>query len=124
MFLVKITFFILYLHAFGPFSYVRVGAWVGITFTTAFYVTITAYQLVVGIPKPDETLFEHQSMDMAQNKETIILMWVQSIGGLIIDLWILIMPLFEVAKLQMPKRRKFGVVSIFFTGSLSVRFII
>ena len=42
----------------------------------------------------------------------------QSIVGLVIDLAILILPIVAVTQLQLPRRRKIGVILIFMTGLL------
>lgn len=42
----------------------------------------------------------------------------QSVVGLVIDLAILVLPVTAVMQLQLPRRRKIGVVLIFMTGVL------
>ena len=42
----------------------------------------------------------------------------QSIVGLVIDIAILVLPIMAAMQLQLPKRRKLGVILIFVTGLL------
>ena len=96
--------------------WLRICAYIGLVVTTAFYFGMTVAQFTFGTPRPGETWYSHQQ---TQNETNSLKMSVpQSAVGLAIDLYILILPMMAVSKLQLPLRRKIGVALIFMTGLL------
>lgn len=110
---IKITFFIAYRQIFGPLRWMRIGALLGAIITTLFYIIITVCYFVFGTPRRGATW-----VSASREKFIIHFSVPQSAVGLVIDLYILILPIVAVSKLQMGTRRKVGVILIFTTGLL------
>lgn len=116
MLFVKVTFFLLYLQLFGPMRWLRICAYIGAVFTVIFYFGMAVAQLIFSTPRHGETWLSHQD---THNENLAIAMSVpQSAVGLAIDLYILILPIIAVSQLQLPIRKKVGVMLIFMTGLL------
>ncbi|MCJ1392999.1 hypothetical protein MMC18_005871 [Xylographa bjoerkii] len=112
----KATFFFMYLSIFGPMQWMRTSAWLGLLVNTGFYLAVLIANMIFSTPRPG------QSWQQAAVSEqgTLALSIPQAVGGLIIDLYILALPIIAVSKLQLPPRRKFGVILIFMSGALAV----
>ena len=92
----------------------RISAWLGLLVNTGFYLAVLVANMIFSTPRPG------QSWQQAAVSEqgTLALSIPQAVGGLIIDLFILILPIVAVSKLQLPPRRKLGVILIFMSGAL------
>ena len=112
----KNTFFIMYLYIFGPLRWLRLCAYVGAAITTAFYTGMTVASFVIASPRPGETWAEH--LYGKEIRKSIDLPIPTSSFGVVIDLVILVLPITAVMQLQLPTRRKIGVILVFMTGSL------
>jgi hypothetical protein len=66
-------------------------------------------------PRPGETLSSRLQTTSA-GSDSLALSVPQSVVGLAIDLYILILPIIALAQLQLPRRRKVGISLIFMTG--------
>ncbi|KAL8730200.1 MAG: hypothetical protein Q9181_004751 [Wetmoreana brouardii] len=111
----KVTFFIMYLHIFGPLQWLRLCGYAGVVFTTISYGTFTILAFVFDTPRRGETWFSHES---ANEQLALSLSVPQSVVGLAIDLAILVLPIIAVMQLQLPTRRKVGIILVFMTGVL------
>ncbi|MCJ1382008.1 hypothetical protein MMC17_005120 [Xylographa soralifera] len=112
----KATFFFMYLSIFGPLQWMRISAWLGLLVNTGFYLAVLVANMIFSTPRPG------QSWQQAAISEqgTLALSIPQAVGGLIIDMFILALPIIAVSKLQLPPRRKLGVILIFMSGALAV----
>ncbi|MCJ1285460.1 hypothetical protein MMC26_004800 [Xylographa opegraphella] len=112
----KATFFFMYLSIFGPLQWMKVSARLGLVVNTGFYLAVLVANMILSTPRPG------QSWQQAAFGEqgTLALAIPQAVGGLIIDLFILALPIIAVSKLQLPPRRKLGVMLIFTSGALAV----
>ncbi|MCJ1401458.1 hypothetical protein MMC11_004671 [Xylographa trunciseda] len=112
----KATFFFMYLSIFGPMQWMRIASWLGLLANTGFYLAVLIANMIFSTPRPG------QSWQQAAFNEqgTLGLSIPQAVGGLIIDLYILALPIIAVSKLQLPTRRKVGVILIFMSGALAV----
>ena len=115
---IKITFFIMYRQVFNPMRWMRVSADLGAVLTTVFYTVITVCEFIFATPRRKETWVSHS----ITRPERLNILFVApiSVVGLAIDIYILILPIVAVNKLQMPARRKVGIMLIFMTGLLYV----
>ena len=93
--------------------WMRIGALLGAIITTLFYVSTTVCWFVYATPRNGATW-----VSASREKFIINFSVPQSAVGLVIDLYILILPIVAVSKLQMGTRRKVGVILIFTTGLL------
>ncbi|MCJ1394806.1 hypothetical protein MMC18_007686 [Xylographa bjoerkii] len=113
----KLTFFIMYLSIFGRWRWLRINAYIGAGFTIVFSGALTIMQFVCATPSAGETWLSHQ---VSQNEQYALAVSVpQSAVGLAIDIYILVLPIVAVSKLQLTTRRKIGIMAIFMTGFLA-----
>lgn len=82
-------------------------------FTVTFYASATVVQFYFSTPRPGESFFTHQ-----HGKEALKLSVPLSAVGIVIDIYILVLPIAAVWRLQMAKKRKIGVCLVFGTGSM------
>ena len=137
MMFIKITFFFLYLQIFQPMRWLRICAYIGAVFTSLFYLAMTVVLFISSTPRPGETWFSHLAHQNHLTSDTAAPQAVgdpavpqvagdigitQAVVGLAIDIYILVLPIIAVSRLQMPTRRRIGVMLIFLTGLLFVRF--
>lgn len=114
MLFLKATFFIMYLDIFYLMRWLKISAYIGGIITALFYGTMTVCYFIFATPGRHETWVEHQT---ARGQRLDLDVSVpQSCVGLVIDLYILVLPILGVAKLQIPTRRKVGVMWIFMSA--------
>lgn len=116
----KLTFFLLYLQLFRPIVWLRYASYVGATFTVLFYTALIIYTLAVTTPAPKQS-WQEASQRPAQKavlRPTVGLACV----GLVLDIFILVLPITGVSRLQLSRKRKIGVISVFLTGGMWVNY--
>lgn len=114
--LIKSSLFIQYYLLFRPLRWVRISVWIGATISTAFYVAVSITAFVLESPWPGESLLEG------------ILSWhylkfaqfsiPTGVVGMLVDWYLLILPIPAVWTLQMSTAKKLGVLIVFMTGGL------
>lgn len=114
----KTSFFILYLTLFEQLRWARICSWIGLVFTALTYSVLTICVFTFATPRRGESWFAHQTSP--GEKKTLELSVPQSIIGLLIDLWILIIPIIGVSGLTLTWQRKVGVMLIFISGIMYV----
>ena len=82
----------------------------------AFYTTTTILQFVFASPKPGETIGQH--LQNARKDKTVALSTPLASAGVIIDLYIFVLPIAAISKIQLPTRRKIGITIVFMTGAM------
>ena len=112
----KLTFFLLYFQVFRPLRWLRISAYLGAVLTCAFYGAATIAQIVFEVPKHGETWLEY-ALSGKSNKGTTLSIPLAAVG-LGIDIVLLVMPIAAVVGLQLPKKRKMGIIFIFMFGIL------
>lgn len=118
MMVVKLTFFLLYLHIFYQNKKLKFYIWAGAFLSTAFYMSVAITQFIFATP-PNGMSLKNYYFTPRFNKTTILSVPMVAVG-LGIDLYILVLPIGGVMQLHMPARRKIGVCVIFITGILFV----
>lgn len=113
----KNTFFIMYLHIFRILRWFRICAYLGAAITTTFYISTTVAILVLTTPRRGETWAGHLSTKEERLAINVVPIATSSFG-VVTDLAILILPMIAVLPMQLPIRRKIGVVCVFMTGLL------
>ena len=114
--LIRISFFIMYLDIFSLARGLKIGAWVGGIITTLFGVVMTILSFVCATPFPHESWLAQKFTERA---ELIVkFSFPQSGIGLAIDVYVLILPIIGVSRLQMRLRRKLGLILIFMSAIL------
>lgn len=108
---------VLILRLFGPIRWARWLIWGGIAITTIVYTALSIFILSNCVPKKGQiwsyTTY-YGTCTMAQERNSM----VNGVFGLILDLYILVIPLRLVSNLSLPLKRKLGVMGVFLTGLL------
>lgn len=114
--LIKSSLFIQYYLLFQPLRWLRISVWIGVTISATFYVAVSITAFVLNSPWPGESFLED------------ILSWhylkfaqfsiPTGVIGMLVDWYLLILPIPAVLALQMSTARKLGVLIIFMTGGL------
>ncbi|KAL2038596.1 hypothetical protein N7G274_008644 [Stereocaulon virgatum] len=116
MLFTKITFFIMYLDIFHLMRWLKISAYIGGFVRVLFYGSMTVFYFVLSTPGRHETWFEKLQ---GRGQHYILAFNIpQSCGGPVIDLYILVLPILGVIRLQMPIRRKVGVILIFMSATM------
>lgn len=117
IFFAKLSIFLLYLRTFYPSRWTRYLTYFGITVNLIVYSGTTIAFGALCVRRPGETWIQDQ-MTRRCSYNTRAVGYTQGIFGVISDLFIFILPLPVIWGLQMPTKRKVGVIAIFATGLL------
>lgn len=114
--LIKCSLFIQYYRLFRPWRWVRISVWIGATISVVFYTAVTVTGFVLNSPWPGESFLE----DIMSWHYLKFLQFSIPTGviGMLIDWYLLILPIRAVLMLQMSPEKKFGVLILFMTGGL------
>ena len=113
MLFTKVSFFIMYLDVFHLMRWLKISAYIGGLLTALFYGAMTVCSFIFA-PAPHQTRVENgMTHDQALSLDFSV---PQSCVGLVIDLYILILPILGVLRLQMSTRRKVGVILVFLSA--------
>ena len=106
----------MYLYIFKPLRWFRVCTYKGAAITTTFYIATTVAMFYFTTPRVGETWAERLvTKEFNRSKDLPV---VTASFGVVIDLVILLLPMFAIMPLQSPKRRKIGLICVFMTGLL------
>ena len=92
----------------------RWAIYLGALLTTIFYIAATTAQAVLLTPGPGLSYTSITAMNPAVPE----LSYAIGVFGIVSDFYILALPLAGVLQLQLPKRRKIGVMLVFLTGGV------
>lgn len=114
--LIKSTLFIQYYALFWPLRWVRISVWIGATLSTVYYAAISIVAFVLASPWPGESMLEgilswHSTAYARFSTTTFVI-------GMLVDIYLLVLPIKAVSTLRMRTRKKIGVVVVFLTGTL------
>ncbi|TVY33145.1 hypothetical protein LOCC1_G007537 [Lachnellula occidentalis] len=113
----KLTFFVLYLQLFRPRKGLVRWIWGGALFTTCFYIATSITQFYYLIPGRGQTWIGKVGLNPNGRYATVGI--VASCFGVVSDFYIFFLAAVGIWQLQMPKKRKLGIISIFATGLLT-----
>jgi hypothetical protein len=112
----KLSLLLLYLQIFRPNVRLRYCIYLTIGLISIFYsATFIAYA-VLSIPRPGQSQLE--AMLSVNTARDIPLGITQGVVNVITDFLIFCLPIPVVWKLQLPRRKKVGVLAMFMTGLL------
>ena len=98
--------------------WLRINIYIGAILLTIFYWSFTIALIVFASRDPRDSWVELSlSQRRVDSHKTNLPM---AVGGLIIDIWLLVLPLVAVYRLQLHKTRKVALIIVFSTGSLLV----
>lgn len=87
--------------------------------TTIFYLAVTVILLVLMTPKPGMSFFEALiKAFMTKASPALNTTFAMSYFNIFSDIYIIILPISAVMRLNLGKRRKFGVIIVFLTALL------
>ncbi|KAG8157018.1 hypothetical protein KVR01_013008 [Diaporthe batatas] len=121
----KCTLLAFYLRMFGPKQTARNMAWAGVVVIVIFYVVSLIFLLIQcipvdkGLPGVDPMKWEERASNNRCGRRSIDVSAAQGIFGAAADLYVLAIPINSVLALNLPKKRKVGVLGIFLTGLLA-----
>ncbi|KAL8992609.1 MAG: hypothetical protein Q9169_006965 [Polycauliona sp. 2 TL-2023] len=116
--LIKSSLFIQYYTLFWPLRWVRISVWIGATVSTLFYAACAIAAFVLNSPWPGESMLDallswHYS---AFSRFSVAI----GVVGMLVDLYLLILPIKAVMGLNMRASKKIGCAIVFLTGTLAV----
>lgn len=120
---IKMAVLALYRRIFGPVRLANTLIWAGLVFTLGFYLSLVIAFCATSIPRASDYAsggWLSLTYDARANYYAEPLAATCGIVGAILDLYILIIPIYFVWNLRMSTKNKLGVASIFFTGSVYV----
>lgn len=109
---IKLTFFILYWNIFKSVRWLRIATIVGGTVVVGVYLISTFASLIASTRRPGTTWVESLANCLLCKKIGIALV----VFSLVSDVYILILPIFGVVRLQLRPRQKFGIIMVFMSG--------
>ena len=116
--IIKLSLFILILHIFSSLRWLRILVYVGVTLNMIFYFSGTIALVALGSPHNGQN---YLGLDVAGERavarsKTIGV--VQGVGNVVSDFYLLLVPLPVVWGLQLPLKKRVGILAIFGTGLL------
>ena len=116
IFFAKTSLFLLYYRVFAPKKLIRMFIIIGIIFAFVIYILIFI-PLMASLCAPHVGQ-EWDLMVLKKCRRALAFGVVQATTNLIIDLYILALPIPVVLQLQLPTKKKIGILAIFMTGLL------
>lgn len=114
----KTAILVLYRRIFSPVRLANVLIVSSIAFTVVFYVSMAVAFIVGVVPRSVDYAAQLSAADAERAlRLSPPLTAACGLVGLIIDVYILIVPFFFIWDLNMPVKRKVGMSAIFITGS-------
>lgn len=90
--------------------------WIGVTISAAFYVPVTILAFVLNSPWPGESFLD-DTLSLHRHKFDILNI-PTGVIGMLLDWYLLILPVPAVLALQMSTTKKLGATIVFMTGGL------
>ncbi|KAI9656910.1 MAG: hypothetical protein M1821_003549 [Bathelium mastoideum] len=115
--LIKLSLFIQFYSLFYPLRYVRLCVYIGAPLLVAYYASVTITAFALGSPWPGESLLDDfLSWHYKKFSQFSI---PTGVIGIIVDWYLLILPMPAVWSLQLSSAKKIGVMLVFMTGGLA-----
>ena len=111
---IKLTLFLIYWQIFWVLKWIRIAIYIGAGFTVLFYTTTSITLFILATPWPGETWFEHSMSAIMWKADTLLV--VLTIGGVLINITLLALPIRAILKLQMPVARKVRIGILLLIG--------
>ena len=111
MLFAKAALFLLYYRIFSLDHWTKIAIYVGLSITFLLYITTGVANLALCTPRRNENWNSNQRCRRAG-----VLDPVQGAFGLVSDLYIFILPLPTLSRLQMLHKKRTGVTAVFLTG--------
>lgn len=115
---IKLTFFLFFWEIFQSLTWARIAIWFGAGFSTVFYTITLALHAYFSIPEKGQTFLTHALTH--QEHQDLTLSLPSAAISVVIDLYILVLPLIGIWTVRLNVKRKLGVSVIFLTGLMYV----
>ena len=92
----------------------RIGVYIGWAITTIFYGAATVATFILATPRPSQTWFDH-AMSPHYAIANNLLMPI-TVVGVVINWYLLFLPIYAIVKLQLPLARKVRIGIAFLLG--------
>lgn len=117
--LVRASIFFLYYRLFGHIRSTKNVIHAGLATCIVFYTIVAIIHLNYCTPRPSDGGWNLPAFERCAEPD-IRLSIAQAAFGSAFDLFLLLLPVVQVLRLNMPLRKRVGVAAIFMTGSLLV----
>ncbi|KAL9069708.1 MAG: hypothetical protein Q9157_006058 [Trypethelium eluteriae] len=119
-FFVKLSLFLLYLRLFKVNRATRYSIYIGIVLCAIFYSITLTVNTTLSVPSPSHyTILEAWGLQAEKSSVTMLQLAVsQSVFGTVSDIYLFVIPIQLIVKLNMTLQRKIGILTIFATGLL------
>ena len=119
LWITKLSFFLLYVQAFRPMRWLRLCTYFGAALSTVLYWSLSIALFVIATPKPGDSWAE-DTLKIQRVEHTAKVNIAVAITGLLIDIWLFVLPLAGIYKLQLHTSRRVELTIMFSTGLMSV----
>ena len=116
-FCAKLSLFLLHYRLFSTHKWVRYLVYIGITLTFVLYSTSLAINGYLCLPHHGENWIL-ALLTSRCHRQIILVAYIQGPLNILGDVFLLLLPLPVVWKLQVSSQKKFGIIAIFLTGFL------
>ena len=120
IFFAKLALFLLYFRIFSCDRWTKIGTYLGIVSNLLFYAAAVIVFGVLGIRRSGESWLSNAKTTRYQ--KAYLMAYVQGSFGVVSDIYIFILPLPVLWRLNMTPRTKLGVSSVFLAGFMYVHF--
>ena len=114
MLFAKVALFLLYYRVFSLHHWTKIAIYIGIGVTFLFYFATGVANLVLCIPRRNESWTSTPYVERCYRAE--VMGDVQGVFGLVSDLYIFVLPLPALYRLHMSFKKKMGITAVFLTG--------
>ena len=119
--LVKLSLFLMLLELFGLLTWLRVSVWIGIVITGLFYFSHFVATLALCAPRGDQSQLSWlKVLSSSTCQANGALFLPVGIANLVSDIYLILIPLPVIWRLQLPLSKKIGISAIFLTGLMQV----
>lgn len=112
--LIKCSLFIQYYMLFGPLRWLRVCVWIGVTVAATFYTVVTIAGFALATPWGGESWIADLLSQHYHLYESFAI--PTGVIGMLVDWYLLILPIPAVMGLQTTTRKKIGILVVLMTG--------
>ena len=114
MLFAKAALFLLYYQVFSLDHWTKIAIYIGIIFTSLFYLATGVTNLVLCVPWRNESWTSTPYVERCYRAE--VMGDIQGVFGLVSDLYIFVLPLPILYTLHMSFKKKIAVTAVFLTG--------
>lgn len=116
---VKLSLFVLYVQVFHPLRWLRYCAYAGVVSTGLSYWVVSIIYLAMCVPRDGTSQGDYFMALVSPRCQNVNPLQVANgVVSLVSDLYLVILPLPAVWKLQLPLHRKLALSAMFFTGAM------